>query len=72
VSDNFLGRCPHCLDNAYLDQDKPCIDRFTGQEVSKDECLVERNKMKKEKVATTSYTDLSDFGLVSSRNRKAK
>jgi hypothetical protein len=36
----FLGRCAHCLDNAYLDQREPCWDRFTGREVPDYDCLV--------------------------------
>ena len=36
----FLGRCSHCLDNAYLDQEHPCTDRFTGRRVPEYECLV--------------------------------
>ena len=36
----FLGRCPHCLDNAYLDQREPCFDRFTGRATSDYDCLV--------------------------------
>ena len=36
----FLGRCAHCLDNAYLDQREPCLDRFTGRAVPDYDCLV--------------------------------
>lgn len=38
----FLGRCAHCLDNAYLDQAGACMDRFSGRAVSEPDCLVLR------------------------------
>jgi hypothetical protein len=38
--DTFLGRCQHCLDSAFLDRRRPCIDRFTGQPVPDYDCLV--------------------------------
>ncbi len=42
TKDTFLGRCPHCLDNAFSDQYEPCIDRFTSRPVPEDDCLVLR------------------------------
>lgn len=35
----FLGRCNHCLDNAFLDDPK-CWDRFTGQPTADYDCLI--------------------------------
>jgi hypothetical protein len=37
----FLGRCAHCLDNAYLDGG-PCFDRFTGWKLDASDCLIEK------------------------------
>lgn len=35
----FLGRCYHCLDNAFLDGPE-CWDRFTGQPTADYDCLI--------------------------------
>lgn len=40
----FLGRCSHCLDNAYLDAPGRCWDRFTASYVPDHDCLVQRNR----------------------------
>lgn len=35
----FLGRCAHCLDNAYLNGAE-CFDRFTGRPTEEYDCLI--------------------------------